>query len=159
MGERFNLLTGKMIIDPPKKRKRKLPEAIVGDKIDAYLRAHGAYIRTIKSDGVKMKDGRWRTSNQGRGISDRLAWLPNGVMIAVELKAEGKKRTATPEQLDFLENLIKRGHRGCVADCIRDVELALVSNKEEMLARIAELRPRKEFLENLEPLFPEDSSS
>lgn len=38
MGERFNLLTGKMIIDPPKKRKKKLPEAIVGDKVDAYLK-------------------------------------------------------------------------------------------------------------------------
>jgi hypothetical protein len=153
MAERYDFLLGRMIKEPTKKRKGKLPEAKVGEAVDAYLRAHGAYVRVIKSDGTKMPNGRWRTSNQGRGISDRLAWLPNGVMIAVELKAEGKKRTATPEQLDFLEALVNRGHRGCVADCVRDVELALVSSKEEMLARIAELRVKKESSLFVEPLF------
>jgi len=154
MAERYDFLLGKVIKDTSKKRAGKLPEAKVGEAVKAYLRTKGAYCRTIKSDGVKMKGGGWRASNQGRGISDLLAWMPNGVMLAVELKAEGKKKTATVEQLDFLENLVNRGHRGCVADCVKDVELALSSTREEMLARIDALKPKKEHLPLfLEPLF------
>lgn len=127
----INLLTGKVVEE--KKQKRKAPEAQVAKEIDAFLKSIGAYMRTIKSDGVKTAHG-WRPSNQGRGISDRIGILPpNGRFIAIELKSKGKKSTTTPEQLDFLKRVIESGGIGCVADSISDVTAALNHTKQEML--------------------------
>lgn len=151
MGERYDFLRNKMVSDKPKKRA-KAPEAKVGAAIDVYLKGIGAYIRTIKSDGTKMNDGRWRTSNQGRGISDRIGILPGGRFIAVELKAEGKKRTATEEQLGFLSRIVSLGGVGCVADSVESVRLALSQTKEEMQAALDELRIKTA----MNPLFVED---
>lgn len=152
MGERFNLLTGKMIIDPPKKRKKKLPEAIVGDKVDAYLKSIGAYIRRINSTGT-FRNGKWTTSQQGTGISDRLGILTCGRAIAVELKAEGKKRTVTESQIKFLIEYAKRGGVACVADCVEDVKKAIFSTKEEIINELNSLVKTQESI-NEEPLFP-----
>lgn len=149
---RFDLLLGKMVEDTPKKRKGKLPEAQVGDEVDAYLCSIGAYVRTINSSGRKLPNGKWIPSKQGRGISDRLAWLPGGKFLAVELKASGKKNTATEEQLRFLRKIIELGHYGCVAESSKDVRLCLSQTKEEMLAALDNLSARTQSLP-LEPLF------
>jgi len=155
MSGHLDFLTGKWIEKPERKRTKKLPEAQVGDAVDAYLCSVGAYVRAIKSDGRKLPNGKWIPSKQGRGISDRLVWLPEGVFLAVELKAQGKKRDATVEQLDFLRRIIKLGHRGCVADSVECVKLALAQTKSEMLGDLDKLI-KKEYSQtnlSLEPLF------
>jgi hypothetical protein len=155
MGKRLDLLQGTWKEDYSGK-KRASPEASVGKAVDAYLKTLGAYCRTIKSDGTKTKDG-WRRSAQGAGISDRLCWLPNGMMLAVELKAPGKKRTLTTDQYNFLLQLLKRGHRACVADCVEDVKKALAGTLPELLLELDKWKPRTELvpsLFDLEPLFP-----
>lgn len=132
MGRRLDLLTGKWIEDKPKK---KAPEAAVGRAVDSYLRALGAYMRQINSGGT-MRNGRWTTSGQGAGISDRIGVLPGGRMICVELKAPGKKRTITEAQYLFLANVIKRGGCGVVADCVEDVATALNHTQEDLLREL-----------------------
>ena len=116
---------GKYIEDKPKRKSKRLPEAKVGDAVDKFMREYGAYMRTIKSDGRKLPNGKWIPSRQGRGISDRIGVLPGGRFIAIELKAPGKKNTATEEQINFLEKVIHTGGCGVVADSVDCVQKAL----------------------------------
>lgn len=150
MAERLCFLTGKIVKD---KKKNKSPEAAVGRAVDAYLKAIGAYIRTIKSDGTKTATG-WRKSAQGSGISDRIGILSGGRFIAVELKATGKKKTTTDVQAYFLLKIIDNGGVACVADSIDDVKLALTQSKEELRSTLLSLTTKKESPRSLEPLFP-----
>ncbi len=78
-------------------------------------------------------------------------------MLAVELKAPGKKRTLTTDQYNFLLQLLKRGHRACVADCVEDVKKALAGTLPELLVELDKWKPRTESNQyplDLEPLFP-----
>lgn len=135
MAERLCFLTGKIIKD---KKKKKSPEAAVGRAIDDFLRLKGAYLRRVNSSGT-MRGGKWTTSQQGAGISDRIGIMPDSRFIAVELKSPGKRRTVTEPQLAFLMNIAKRGGIACVADSISCVEKALTASKEEMLATLQDL--------------------
>jgi len=150
MAKRLNFLTGTWIEDA-KSAKRKAPEVQVGREVDTYLRSLGGYVRQITSTGT-MRNGRWHTSGQGVGISDRLCWLPGGRMIAVELKASGKRRSVTEAQLLFLERIVGLGSIGCVADSVACVERALAQSQAELLEELQELKPRQKV--NLAPLFP-----
>lgn len=150
MSERLDLLTGKWIKN---KAKRKAPEAAVGRAVDDFLKLKGAYMRTIKSDGTKLDNGKWRTSSQGRGISDRIGIMPDGRFIAVELKATGLKRTVTEAQLHFLMCICKKGGIACVADCVEDVETALTQSIIAMMTTLQSLEKKPEKCSN-EPLFP-----
>lgn len=153
MSSSLNLLSGKFV--EVKKEKRSNPEAAVGKEVDSYLKNIGCYARTIKSDGTKMAGGKWRKSSQGAGISDRIGVTIGGTFIAIELKAPGKKRTATDEQFKFLEAIIKNNGIACIADCVDDVKRAVIQTKEELLITLNNLRPqRRAAKENLEPLFP-----
>jgi hypothetical protein len=149
MSKRLNLLTGKWVEE--KTTKRKNPEASVGHVVDKYVKLHGGYIRTIKSDGTKTPNG-WRKSAQGAGISDRLIWMPNGISLAVELKAPGKKRTLSEAQYLFGKNLLDRGHRFVVADCIEDVKRALSVSLDALRDELNSIKPKT--LEVLEPEYP-----
>ena len=152
MGKRLDYLTGKFIEDkPPVKRKR--PEASVGNDVDKFLRGLGGYVRQINSGGT-LRNGRWTTGGQGAGISDRICWLPSGRCIAIELKAPGKKRTASDLQHEFLKNLISRGHVGCIADSIECVKLALSQSQSELLTTLENLKPKSRYCPSSEPLFP-----
>lgn len=151
MAEKLNLLTG--IWQKETKKKNKSPEAQVGKEVDAYLKSIGAYVRTINSGGIQ-RNGRWTTSGQGSGISDRVGILRGGRFIAVELKATGKKKTVTDEQADFLREVINRGGVGCVADSVEDVKKALTQNEQELLELLKVLTTKKVSPQSLEPLFP-----
>ena len=129
---RLNLLTGKWIEDK-KKKKKKLPERKVEDEIDAYLKENKIYARVIKSDGRKLPNGKWIPSRQGRGISDRIGILPSGRFLAIEIKAEGKRNSASEEQIEFLTTIINNNGLGLVADCVDDIKKALAMTKQELL--------------------------
>ena len=150
MARTLDFLTGKFTEE--KKPKRKRPEGAVGEAVDNFLRGLGGYVRQINSGGV-MRNGRYTTSGQGAGISDRLAWLPNGKCIAVELKAKGKKRTVSDAQYAFLVGLISRGHHACVADSVEDVKLCLSQSGNQMLATLDSLKSRCHPA-STDPLFP-----
>lgn len=151
---RLDLLTGRWIEDKPKRSKTKrLPEASVGDHVDAYLKSLGFYMRVIKSDGQKLSSGRWIPSKQGRGISDRIGVTDTGRFIGVELKAEGKRKDLTDEQRDFLTRIIRNGGIGVVADSVESVKAALSMSKEELLDFLP--KPKTEdYQSSLGSLFP-----
>lgn len=140
----INFLTGKYIADKPRRKSKKLPEAKVGEEVDAYLKSIGAYLRTIKSDGRKLPNGKWIPSTQGRGISDRIGLLPGGRFLAIELKAPGRLRSATEEQIEFLRNIINLGGIGVVADSVECVRVALTQSREELLETLPKIK--KEYL-------------
>ena len=129
----FNYLLGKYMPDAPKRKNKKLPEAQICEQIDTYLKSIGAYMRTIKSDGRKLPNGRWIPSSQGKGISDRIGLVNGGRFLAVEVKAKGKRSTATSEQLEFLTKIIDLGGCGVVADSVECVKKALAMSKQELL--------------------------
>lgn len=153
MGKHLDLLTGQYI--ETAKTRNKAPETAVKNAIERYLRGLNGYVRQINSGGT-LRHGKWTTSGQGSGISDLLCWLPDGKFIAVEVKAQGKLKTATHAQLEFLENIINRGYVGCVADSVELVRVALSQSKAERLAAIAALKPRVRDRDpaKLQPLFP-----
>lgn len=144
----FDFLQGKFIEET---KKRKSPEAAVGRAIDKYLASIGVYVRTIKSDGTKTKEG-WRKSTQGRGISDRIGILPTGKFLAVELKAPGKKSTLTEDQYRFLYAVASRRGTACVADCVEDVKLCLEQSQEDMLSTLLKWKPKTESCQDLDSL-------
>ncbi len=148
---KLDFLTGKFIEDKPKKRKS--PEAAVGRVVDDYLHTLGGYVRQITSAGT-LRNGRYTRGGQGAGISDRLCWLPDGKFIAIELKAAGKKRTVTEAQHSFLSKIIGRGHHGCVADCVGDIERCLSQSASEMQATLDTLMIKIRCHRSSEPLFP-----
>jgi hypothetical protein len=150
MHERLCLLTGKIVKD---KKKNKSPEAAVGRAVDAYLKSIGAYMRTIKSGGT-MRGGKWTTSAQGSGISDRIGVLPGGRAIVCELKAPGKKKTVTDNQINFLLHYAERGAVACVADCVQDLKIALNGSKQEIISNIESLRKKTRNPKDTSPLFP-----
>lgn len=131
MARRLDLLKGVWVEDQPKK-KRDNPEGKVKDAIQDWLRLRGCYTRTIKSDGQKLPGGKWIPSKQGRGISDLIGITPEGRFLAIEVKAPGKEKTATLEQLDFISNIIERGGVGVVASSIAQVEWALSATQEQL---------------------------
>lgn len=131
MARRLDLLKG-VWVDEPKKQKRNNPEGKVKNAIQEFLRLRGCYTRTIKSDGQKLPSGKWIPSKQGRGISDLIGVTPEGRFLAIEVKAPGKEKTATPEQLDFISNIIERGGIGVVASSIAQVEWALSATHEQL---------------------------
>lgn len=149
---RLNLLTGKWEEDKPKK-KNSLPERDVEKEIDSFLKSNGIYSRVIKSDGRKLPNGKWIPSRQGRGISDRIAILhPNGRFLAIEIKASGKRSSASEEQIMFLTMIIQMGGIGVVADSVECVKKALAMSKQELLDYLPEIK--KEYPQtSLEPLF------
>lgn len=131
MTRRLDLLKG-VWVDEPKPKKRNNTEERVKDDIKAWLESQGCYMRVIKSDGRKLPNGKWIPSKQGRGISDLIGVTPQGRFIAVEVKAPGKEKTATLEQLDFISNIIERGGVGVVASSIAQVEWALSATQEQL---------------------------
>lgn len=148
MPKNLNFLTGSFQeIKAPS--KKKLPEAKVRDEILSYFKKQDAYARQINSGGT-MRGGAWHTSGQGVGIADILCWLPFARFIAVEVKAPGKKRTATEMQHKFLRNIISRGMHGCIADSIKDVEVCLGQSREEQLATLDALVAKKRVRDGLE---------
>lgn len=148
---KLDLLTGQFKEEA--KKKNKSPEASVKSAIISYLKHQNGYVREINSGGV-LSGGKWRTSGQGSGIADILCWLPFTRFIAVEVKAPGKKRTATDEQHKFLREVISRGFIACIADSLDCVKLAMEQTREQRLETLDSFKRKPRALKNNAPLFP-----
>jgi hypothetical protein len=92
------------------------PEGQVQKSIMDWLKAHGIY-------HYRQNTGRRGNVNYGVvGGSDIIGCLPDGRFLAIEVKAKGKKDTATLVQLEFLANIAKNGGVAFVAESVADVE-------------------------------------
>lgn len=121
MTRRLDLLSGRWIEEQKRKRKRTQPEERVKDLIKEWLESQGCYIRVIKSDGRKLPNGKWIPSKQGRGISDLIGVAPDGRFVAVEVKAPGREKRATPEQVLFIDEIKRRGGFAMIASSVDQV--------------------------------------
>ena len=90
-------------------------EAIKFPSVGIYKKATGTYITQSK-----------------KGVSDILACLPpNGRFMAVECKVKG--RQATPEQLEFLAEVKKRGGIAILAHSFEEFEKELEKYKSNSI--------------------------
>lgn len=103
-----------------------------------------------------MRNGRYRPSAQGTGISDRIGIIPpTGQFLAIELKAKGKKKTVTDTQFSFLMHIHSSGGVAILADCLEDVKTGLTSTREARFTVLQSFNPRlKPSKCSGEPLFP-----
>lgn len=60
-----------------------------------------------------------------KGQADIIGYTDEGLFIAIEVKAPGKKRTITEEQEAFLSGVRQAGGLAILADCLEDVMKAL----------------------------------
>ncbi len=102
------------------------PEAIIQNQIMSWLKFKGIFAWQNKSQGTFdpvskrfRKPGLWFM----RGTADILGCLPDGKILAIEVKT--KTGTLTPEQKRFLQEIRLRGGQCLVARSVADVELAL----------------------------------
>ena len=79
------------------------PENAVKKKVKDILNRHGVFHFPVAASPYGYA-----------GISDRLAVLPNGKLLAIECKAPGK--LPTPLQMEFLKKVGKNGGYGFVVD-------------------------------------------
>jgi len=101
------------------------PEGLVLGAIMDYLKARQIYAWRNNSGAVKVGTPEAsRYVRYGRkGSSDILGILDDGRFLAIEVKsAKGK---ATPEQVEFLADITKRGGVAFVARSIEDIDAHL----------------------------------
>ncbi len=102
------------------------PEAIIQNQIMSFLKFKGIFAWQNKSQGTfDAKRKRYRTPGAWfmRGTADILGCLPDGRLLAIEVKTP--KGSLTPEQKTFLQETKLRGALSLVARSVADVELAL----------------------------------
>jgi len=88
------------------------------------------YLRSLKYEAFKFPSvGIYRKATDSyirqpkRGISDIIACSPVGQFVAIEVKTKGNN--ASPEQLEFLNEIRKRGGIAILAYSLDDVIKAL----------------------------------
>lgn len=98
------------------------PEGEIKRKICDYLAARGVFFWIQQAGKIP---GRRNSSKYLRnGVADILGVLPGGCMLAIEVKAP-KGKPPTPEQVEFLELIKRKGGLAFVARSVEDVERAL----------------------------------
>lgn len=101
-----------------------IPEKQIENSILNYLRANGIFCWKAQSVGLFDPTKKiYRRSNNKhhiKGVSDILGIMPNGRFLAVEVKSE--KGRATPEQLQFIENIKESGGIALLARSIDDLK-------------------------------------
>jgi hypothetical protein len=96
-------------------------EGVVQMQIRQFLEAKGFKVLRQQSGVFRGHVGLVRVGE--KGVSDLIACSPSGAFIAVEVKKPGGK--PTEEQLDFIDEINKRGGVALVADNLGDVIQAL----------------------------------
>jgi len=93
------------------------PEKQVEHDILDYGISLGWYLSVVDSKAVyNQKAKRYIKGMAKKGFPDIVGVDTNGLFLAIELKAKNKTKTATKEQLLFLEEVKKRGGFGVVVD-------------------------------------------
>lgn len=99
---------------------KSISEQEIQKSIIDYLRLKKYVVFKHHSTGFAIREGRFNAFRYGeKGISDIIACSPKGTFVAIEVKRPGKK--ATPEQLEFLEQIRNRGGIGILAFSLDDI--------------------------------------
>jgi len=102
------------------KRKNAAPEAAVGKTVDKWAKDTGWFFHKYESKAKHVQLAGGVSIHKSAGVNvgtpDRLGCSENGIFVAVELKAPGKRSTVTPEQREFLTGVIMNHGFGVVVD-------------------------------------------
>ena len=113
---------------------QRISEQTLVNQIIAYLKFMGHYAWRTNTGAMTTKEGRFVRFGF-KGVSDILGVLKGGSFIAIEAKIKPNKPTQF--QLDFLDEINKRGGIGIVAYDLDDVVNALSKlDEEEWLLQI-----------------------
>lgn len=141
------------------KRKNQKPEKLVEKDCLAFLRQLGCAVYVVESKAhYSAQAGAYVSQSAQSGFSDLVGCLPNGLFLAVELKAKGRRSTLKPNQREFLVQKIQRGGFGVCVDSVAMLEsvynqwtLAPAETKRTFL--MSQLPPDKTLDDS--PLFPD----
>jgi hypothetical protein len=99
------------------KLKNKSPEQAVACVLDSHFKSAGFFVNRYESK-AKNINGVWRSSGVNVGTPDRLGVDRRGRFLAIELKAQGKRKTVSLEQYEFLRKTILCNGFGIVCDSL-----------------------------------------
>lgn len=95
-----------------------MKESEIQKSILDYLTYRGHLPIKFNNVGIRKSNGQYIPPRQ-KGISDIPVCLKSGQFGAIEVKRPGNH--PTPEQLDFIREVVKRGGIGIVAYSLDDV--------------------------------------
>ena len=105
------------------KRKNKKPERKLQGEMLAWLSARGCFVFPLESRAVySVAAGRFLESQTRVGASDILGLTPDGLFLAVEVKARGRRSTLRDSQRIFLESVLSRGGFAVCSDSIEHLD-------------------------------------
>lgn len=108
-------------IRKPKRKKKQSYEKTLQNAILQYLASRGIFAWRQNTGAIKIEDRFLRFG--ALGCPDILGLLPNGKMLAIEVKSPKGKLTLA--QKSFLEAIVKNGGIAIVAKRFQDVECQL----------------------------------
>lgn len=104
-------------------KTKVIPEKNIENSILHWLNMSGIFAWKVQTVGVfdPVKKIYRRSNNRYhiRGISDVIGILPDGKLLAIEVKSKTGK--ASPEQLEFIEKIKKSGGVAFVARSLDEV--------------------------------------
>ena len=117
---------------------RNATEQQIQKSIIDYLRLRKYVVFKHHSTGFTVREGKVAAFKYGeKGVADIIACSPKGTFVAIEVKRPGK--TATPEQLEFLERIRNYGGIAILTHSLGEV-VDIIENPAESIASLAKLQ-------------------
>lgn len=103
------------------KKQNKSPEKLLEKQVLLWCRSKGWKVHVVEAKAVySLAAGRYLNSQIAPGFSDIIGVMDNGIFVAIELKAFGRRSTLRNNQRAFLEDCINHFGFGV---CVDRVEL------------------------------------
>lgn len=97
------------------------PEGLIKKEICDYLKSAGVHFWIQQAGKIPGRIN--RSKHLRNGISDLLGVMEDGRILAIEVKSE--KGKATPEQIDFINEITRRKGVAGICRSVQDVKILL----------------------------------
>lgn len=138
------------------KRKNEKPEKEVEKAILQWAKNKGWFINKVESKAIYSKAfGNFHYSETKSGTPDLLGCNSQGVFVAIEVKAPGKRSTLRENQRAYLLEVIARGGFAYCCDNVETLNQVFSEwlNVNNRKAYLLNLMPKEKESENKKPLF------
>lgn len=88
------------------------PEGKIKNLVNVWIKKRGIYMVSIIPSAF----------GGSTGVSDKIGILPNGTFLAIEVKAEGKKKNVSKLQQQFIDKINSNNGIAVVVSCQADLE-------------------------------------
>lgn len=115
-------------------RKNEAPEKEVEKQVLEYLRDQGWFLNVVESKATfNPKLQRYISGQAKSGFPDVIGCTPMGKVVALELKAQGRRSTLRDEQREFLLEVISRGGFAAVVDSVDRLKYVIQKYKDNQV--------------------------